>query len=312
MSDDKRKLEEALDELTHIEELFEEANGYTPNIPMDFNSYELTDDELFEQIHGSAPNVPVNFNNYELPAQQYKTRSNNSLRIAAAILSAFMAIFSAYMLFFNPSQERLIRNSELNGAWLYQEGDLVSYYVFNKDGSLMLKTGDVAVVTNYGISTEDKNAFYLYSPGDVVDTENVTLFNFKTAKGEDGVKTLEIMMDGAESLIMQRSELPETSVKPSENFAVKEEILGTWENSDYKLGLSVRDDGYLTLDITSTLYEASYIVDGNRVDFTYTTSYTDAEPITDSFYYELDGDTLMFYFDNPDEGAQGLPFTKVN
>lgn len=312
MSDDKRNLEENFNELTDREELFEEANGYTPNIPLDINNYELSDDELFEQIHGYAPNLPVSFNNYELPFEEKKTRKNNSLRIAAGILAAFMAIFSAYMLFFNPSQERLIRNSELKGAWLYEEEDFVSYYVFTKDGKLMLKTGDVAIVTNYGISTEDKNAFYVYSPGSVVDPNNLTLFKFKTSKGENGVKTVEIMMEGSESMVMQRGELPETTVKPAEDFVPKKELLGKWENTDFMLSLTLRDNGYLTLDVNSSIYEAAYVVDGNKVDFTYTTSYTNPEPNTDSFYYEIEGDKLMFYFDNPDEGGQGIPFTKAD
>ncbi|MDD5924346.1 MAG: hypothetical protein PUC88_06125 [Clostridia bacterium] len=241
----------------------------------------------------------------------HKVSISKSLIVAASILLVLVLAFSGFMLFANPTPDKALKSSGLCGTWLYRNGDVANYYIFNEDGKLLLKNGTFTSVVNFDIDMEKGNVFNIYSGSDE-NEELIGTMNFEKYK-EDGIDTLKIYSLESEdnALVMQRSELPNNVLKADENFKANESIIGKWRDEENGLEVTFTGEGFITLDFVQTIYEGTYIIEENRVDFTYTTSFTNNITQTESFYYEVKDGKFYFYTSMPDGESEGMEFVKV-
>ncbi len=247
----------------------------------------------------------------DMADSNHKISINKPLIIAASILVALVLAFTGFMVFGNPTADKVLKKSGICGTWLYRNGDVANYYIFNEDGKLLLRNGTLTSVVNFDIDTEKGNVFNIYSGSDE-NEELIGTMNFERYK-EDGIDTLKIYSLESEdnALVMQRSELPNNVLKADENFKADENIIGTWRDEKNGLEISFTGEGFITLDFSQTIYEGTYIIEENRVDFTYTTSFTSDITQTESFYYEVKDGKFYFYTSMPDGESEGMEFVKV-
>ncbi|MCR5636577.1 MAG: hypothetical protein K6F76_05310 [Clostridiales bacterium] len=239
-------------------------------------------------------------------------RMNTSLKIAAGILVAFAAVFAVFMLVFNPTPEKALKNSGLLGDWINRTGDIVAFYSFEEDGKLTLTTGTLENISGFAIDPDTDKTFYVYTYGEDPEQTKTGSLQYDIYK-EDGVETLKIYSENTEGseFYLQRSKLPDDLLKPDESFKYDEALCGEWHNDEKDLLLKFGKDGLITLDFSAVVYNGTYTAKDGKVDFTYYNSFSEDSKATETFYYQLEGDKLKFYTAQPSDDAQAVEFVKT-
>ncbi len=279
------------------EPLLEEVNGIAEDATEDEQESDFSEGNEEQLLENEEPK---------------KGGINTSLKIAAGILAAFAAVFAVFMLVFNPTPEKALKNSGLLGDWINRTGDIVAFYSFEEDGKLTLTTSTLENISGFAIDPDTDKTFYIYTYGEDPEQTKTGSLQYDVYN-EDGVETLKIYSENTEGseFYLQRSELPDDLLKPDENFKYDETLCGEWHNDEKDLALKFGKDGLITLDFSAVVYNGTYTAEDGKVDFTYYNSFSEDSKATETFYYQVDGDKLKFYTTQPSDDAQAVEFVKT-
>lgn len=225
--------------------------------------------------------------------------------IAAAILVCALLVFGVWKLFFDNS---------IVGAWVV-EGSIATsdeiseeeavngntYYIFtddvNEDGDKIakLRVGTMELSGTYSIQNNTDGTQSLTVSISYIFAGTYT---YNISGNAFTGRTLTFTSDSG-SVNFQSASLPQLKVGVSEDFKANNDIVGTWNESEYNFTYTFNEDGTAHVDEGGTLtVDGTYVVDDSKIVITYLAS----EELTLEIEYSLDGDTLVL---------SGLGYTKV-
>lgn len=225
--------------------------------------------------------------------------------IAAAILVCALLVFGVMKLFFDNSivGEWIVEGSVATSDEISEDDAAAgnTYYIFtddtNENGEKVakLRVGTMELIGTYSISnnTDGTRALTVSISYFFAGTYNYTVSgNAFTGK----VLTLE---SDSGNVSFNCVKAPKLQVAVSDDFKAKDDIVGSWKESDYDYTYTFNADGTTHIDEGGTLtVDGTYVADDKKIVITYLAS----EETTLEIEYSLDGDTLVL---------NGLGYTKV-
>lgn len=232
------------------------------------------------------------------------------LIIAGAILLCAVIGFVVWKVFFNTSIE---------GSWVVQGSiatsdeaqtiddakNMATYYTFTNDGKVSLKLGTMDMQGTYttkqnddGSQTVSVSVSYFFT-GDY--TYTVTGNNF-TGRVLTLTSTSTTSGTAAQSFAFDSATQPEQKLTPSSDFEVNNDILGSWNESDYNMTYTFNADGTTHINENDMLsVDGTYVVNDSTITITYKAN----GDLTLDVEYSFDSDTDTLVL-------SGLGYTKVS
>lgn len=238
------------------------------------------------------------------------------LIIAAAILVCAVLAFFAWKVFFNNS---------IVGTWVVKDPvsttdeassetsspdeaeKTVTYYTFYENGRASMKIGTMEVSGTYEVTqgqdgTQNLSvSIYYYFTGEYTYT-----ISGNALTGRQLVLNNETQQ---QTYSFESADMPVIKMEPSKDFEKNDDVIGTWNESDYNMTYTFNADG--TVQIAEQEVElanketapmltvtGTYVIKDNVITVTYMTN----EETTLDIEFSRDGDTLIL---------SGLGYTKV-
>lgn len=225
------------------------------------------------------PYPPEDFSAPQAPAAPVKTRTKvqKPIIIAACVLAAALVAFVCFKVFFNNSIVGtwvLASDATADEATDGGDGEQLSYYTFESDGTATITLGTMKIVGTW--SYADDNTSSADQQGDAVTVSVSYFFNgtFTVDLGGNAITGRTLSMKGDNyNIDFVSTTLPDNKMEPSKDFKAVDSVVGKWNNSDYNLTYTFNKDGTckLSQEYDTLILDGVYTVDEKKsvIEITY-------------------------------------------